>query len=71
MIITIKSNLLPDINIDTASGGSGIESFLGRLLQPSVEVAGIEYAPYGQPAFRGLGFYLLAAGLIYFLLRRT
>lgn len=71
MVITIKSNLLPDVYIDTASSGSGIGSFLGQLLQPSVEVAEIEYAPYGQPAFRGLGFYLLAAGLIYFLLRRT
>lgn len=71
MIITLKSNLLPDINIDTASGsGSGIESFLGRLLQPSVEVAGIEYAPYGQPAWRGIGFYIVAALLIYFLMRR-
>ncbi|OGW22903.1 MAG: hypothetical protein A2X55_07765 [Nitrospirae bacterium GWB2_47_37] len=69
MLITIKSNLLPDINIET-SQGSDTGDFLGRLLQPSVEVAGVEYAPYGQPAWRGAGFYILAAGLIYFLMRR-
>lgn len=70
MLITIKSNLLPDLNINTSGGEGGVPDWIGRLIQPSVEVAGVEYAPYGSPAVRGLGFYLLAAGLIYFLMRR-
>lgn len=70
MLITIKSNLLPDLNINTSGGEGGVPDWVGRLIQPEVEVLGVSYAPYGQPAWRGAGFYIAAALLIYFLLRR-
>lgn len=72
MLITFKSNLLPDINIDTGNNSSsGVGDFLGRIIQPSVEVMGSEYAPYGSPAFRGVGVILVLTVAIILLIRKV
>ena len=58
MVLKIKTNITPDIEINTdAQGVMGVGRVLGSVIQPSIEVFGFKYAPYGEPRFKNLGLY--------------
>ena len=49
MIITMASQITPEVSIDTSKPTSPIFEKILEILKPCVAIEGFKYCPYGEP----------------------